>query len=116
MKRLNDRLHSYRITPVGWFILIAIPAALLVASLGPTSAQAPALVFAVLAALLAVANVAGNSRGRWDKSLAERRADLAERRAEFRPVDRDAPNEANTQDSDADAWRRERLRRAERGR
>jgi hypothetical protein len=64
MKRLNDRLHAYRITPVGWFILIAIPGGLVVAGLGPTSAQAPAFVIAVLAALLAVANAAGNSRGR----------------------------------------------------
>lgn len=109
MKRLNDRLRSYRITPVGWFILIGIPAALAVASLGPTSAQAPALILAVLAALIAVANTAGGSRGRWDKSLAERRA-------AFRPIDRDAPDEVIAPDSDADAWHRERERRAERGR
>lgn len=114
MKRLSDRLRSYRITRVGWFVLIAIPAALVIAGLGPTSAQAPALVIAVLAALLAVANAAGGSRGRWDKSLAERRVDLAERRDEFRPMDRDAPDEVTT--PDADAWRRERERRAERGR
>lgn len=109
MRRLQDQLQSYRITPVGWFILIAIPAALAVAGLGPTFVQAPASMVAVLAALLVVAAIAGGSRGRWGKSLAERRA-------EFGPIDRDALDGVTTQDSDADAWRRERERRAERGR
>jgi hypothetical protein len=109
MKRLSDRLRSYRITPVGWLILITIPAGLVMAGLGPTSAQASAFVIAALAALLAVADILGGSRGRWGKSLAERRA-------EFGPIDRDASDEVIAPDSDADAWRRERERRAERGR
>lgn len=106
MKRLQGRLRSYRITPIGWFSLIAIPVALVVAGLGPTSAQAPAFIIAVLAALLTVAGIASGSRGRWGKSLAERRA-------EFGPIDRAAPDALTTQDPDADAWRRERERRAE---
>ncbi len=110
VRGLKERLSSYRITLVGWLVIVVVAGGLIVAEVGPTSAQRPAFILAV--GVLGVALLGTVSGGGFGRSART----LADRRAEFEPLQRDAHDDPAEPVTDADAWQRERERRAARGR
>jgi hypothetical protein len=94
------------ITPVGIVVLVVLAVAFGLFSFGPSSAHAPALVVAVI---LLVAMVGGVPLGRGGAG-AWRNPSLAERRQEFRPAERNVPDDPLTSSAEAELWRKERER------
>ena len=110
MERLKQRLRSYRITLVGWLVIAVVAGGLILAGVGPASAQRPAFMVAVGVLGVALAgSLSGGALGRSTKTLADRRA-------EFGPARRDSHEDDTEPSADAQAWQRERERRAARGR
>jgi hypothetical protein len=93
---MRRRLSSWKITPLGWLLVLVVPVALVLALFGPGSVRIPALVVAVVVLYFVVGDVfeidsvSIGRRGRVGK-----RADYVS-----------APVEA-----DETAWRREREKR-----
>jgi hypothetical protein len=101
---LKRWLGSFTITPIGVVLLTTLGVAAAIALLGPSVAQAPALVVAVLVALLLLAGgLSGGWGGRSTKSLEDRRA-------EFSARPRRLPSEGVEAPSEAELWQRERER------
>jgi len=105
---LKRWLGSFTITPIGVGLLAMLGVAAAIALLGPRVAQAPALVVAVLVALLLLAG--GLSGGRGGLSTKS----LEDRRAEFGPRPSDSPNNNPESPAEAELWRHERERHEER--
>lgn len=98
--RLRQSITSFKITPLGWMVLLLFPIAVAVFVLGPTSSQVPALVVAVLVLLFAIGGAFTGLQGMESVSNAG---------AEFRPRKGAGPIEEEV--SDPEAWRKERERR-----
>lgn len=110
MAGLKRLLKSTRLTPLGGALLAVIIAGALVAGLASKSVQPIGFFVLVLASLVLLGGgLSGGSRRRRTAK------GLAERRAEFRPRSRRAPDESTTVGNE-DAWRRERERRRQSGR
>jgi hypothetical protein len=92
---LKRWLGSFTITPISVVLLTTLGVAAAMALLGPSVAQAPALVVAVLVALLLLAaGLSGGSGGRSTKSLEDRRAEFGARARRSTSETVESPTEA----------------------
>lgn len=112
MDRVRRYLSSVSITPIGGIILFVLAAAIGLFLFGPSSAQAPALVVAVLL-LAGLVSATPFSFGRRGARGLWRGGNLAERRSEFRPAERNVPDTPLSSSEEAELWRKERERRAQ---
>jgi hypothetical protein len=104
MSKLKRWLGSSTITPIGVVLLTTLGVAAALALLGPSVAQAPALVVAVVIALFLLAGgLSGGWGGRSTKSLEDRRA-------EFGARPRRSINERVESPAETEIWQRERER------
>jgi hypothetical protein len=103
MLRLRRYLGSLSITPIGSVLLSAFALSCLLGLLGSSSVRAPALTAAGVIALIMLGGLSGGKRGRSTKGLAERRA-------EFGPVDRNASDDPLPRQAEEELWRKERER------
>ena len=110
MAGLKRLLSLTRLTTLGAVLVVTMIAGLLVAGIGPKSAQPFGFFVLVLASLILVAGgLSGGSRPRrTGKGLAERRAEFGPRARETSYEDAPVGNE--------DPWARERERRRQSGR
>jgi hypothetical protein len=104
--RLPGRPESVRVTPVGWVLIVLLPALVVLGFVGPSGLQAIAFAVCALIALVVVATASGIGQPR---DAAFRRLYLDEAEPEPAPQVLDGVD-------DPDAWQRERERREGRGR
>jgi hypothetical protein len=101
---LKRWLGSFTVAPIGVVLLTTLGVAAAIALLGPSVAQAPALVVAVVIALFLLAGgLSGGRGGRTTKSLEDRRA-------EFGARPRRSTSERVESPAEAEIWQRERER------
>jgi hypothetical protein len=106
---LRQLTASFRVTPLGWIVVLLFPIALAVFLLGPRSVQAPALVVAALVLLFVVGGTFSGARIRWGGGGSPPTEAVRSAAAEFRPRAGAGPIEQEA--DDPDAWRKERERR-----
>lgn len=106
---MRRRLAAYRLTPAGGGLLFVLGAALIVLLIGPHHDEGPAfIVIVIVLAILVVGAVPTGRRPSFDQTVSERRE-------RFHPRRRLGEEQPDGQ-AEADAWRRERERYAERDR
>jgi hypothetical protein len=104
VSRVRRYLASFTITPLGTVLLVVFVAALGVFAIGPSQAQAPAFVVAVLL-------LTGMLGSNLPQGPGGRIRSLAERRREFHPDDRaEDPAPPLAQAAEDELWRKERER------
>jgi hypothetical protein len=106
MNRFRRVLSSWRITGLGWVFVAIVPAAFLLAALGPSDLRTPALIVGVLVLFVIVSEGAGSGRfgGLAGGSQRERRERLSGLRTGAPPI-------SESVEADESAWQRERERR-----
>jgi len=106
MSRFRRLLSSWQITVLGWVFIAIIPAAFLVAALGPSGLRTPALIVGVLALFVVASEGSGSGRfgGLAGGTQRERRERLSSLRTGAPPI-------SESVEADESAWQRERERR-----
>jgi uncharacterized membrane protein len=106
--RVRRYLSSVSITPLGGVILFVLVVAVGVFLLGPTKAQMPALIVAVI---VMIGVVGGVPFGHWGAG-AWRNPSLDQRRQEFNPRTEYVSEDPLSASAEAEMWAKERERRA----
>jgi len=105
--RARRYLSSVSITPLGGVILFVLAVAVGVFLFGPSKAQMPALIVAVI---VMIGVVGGVPFGHWGAG-AWRNPSLDQRRQEFNPRTKYVTEDPLSASAEAELWRKERERR-----
>ncbi len=109
VREMRKWLAGYRVTVLGWILLVLVPVLVLVAIFGPHGAEVPSLIAAPLLALFVAGGTFAGARGPWSAERAAAVESVENAAAEFGP--RDGPQRIEAETYDPEAWRRERERR-----
>jgi hypothetical protein len=111
MNRVRRVLSSWRITGLGWVFVAIVPAAFLLAALGPSDLRTPALIVGVLVLFVIVSEGAGSARFGGGRFGGLAGGSQRERRERLSGLGTGAPPISESVEADESAWQRERERR-----